>query len=130
MPNAGDKWKAIQVPGAWEHTAGEKFDGIGWYRRKLKVPNDWAGSRVWLEFKAVAAEAKVWIDGKEVGSHIGGWTSFRLDITDLKQTEEHLLVVRVDEKIDHPTHGFIPQISLHFGGIWQDVLIYGPTGVF
>ncbi len=130
MPNAGDKWKAILVPSAWEHTAGDKFDGIGWYRRKLKIPKDWAESRVWLEFKAVATEARVWIDGKELGSHIGAWTAFRFDITDSKPGEEHLLVVRVDEKVGHTTQGFIHEISLHFGGIWQDVLLYRTNKVF
>ena len=84
-----------------------------------------AGKRVLLHFQAAATEAEVWWDGERVGTHLGGWTPFRFDITDLVRKaaagRPHELRVRLDEKLGHNTQGFLPIIAPHFGGLWQDV---------
>jgi len=54
-----------------------------WYRRTFEVPRDWAGSRLLLHFGAVDWEARVLVNGREAGSHRGGYDGFSLDITDL-----------------------------------------------
>jgi len=53
-----------------------------WYRRTFTLPQNWAGKRVLLHFGAVDYEATVWINGKQAGTHKGGYVSFTFDITD------------------------------------------------
>ena len=77
---------AINVPFAPE----SKLSGVEytdfitgiWYHRKLDVPADWEGRRVMLNFGAVYYQSDVFIDGKFVGRHFGGSSSFSYDITD------------------------------------------------
>jgi len=52
-----------------------------WYHRAFRVPPAWAGKRVWLRFDAVDWDATVVVNGKEVGSHTGGYDPFAFDIT-------------------------------------------------
>ena len=64
--------------------------------------------------------------GRELGTHLGGWTPFEFEVTDILQTKSGqncLLEVRVDERVGHNTQGFLPVIAPHFGGIWQPVRI-------
>jgi len=53
-----------------------------WYRREFRVPREWVGGRVLLRFGAVDYEAKVWVNGREVGQHRGGYTPFAFDVTE------------------------------------------------
>ena len=53
-----------------------------WYRRKFSVPENWRGRRVRLHFGAVDWAARIFINGKPVGRHRGGYDSFTFDITD------------------------------------------------
>jgi hypothetical protein len=67
-----------------------------WYRRSLTIPEVWEGQRILLHFEAVDWETTVWINGKEVGSHRGGYNPFSFDISDaLSADQEQTLLVRV-----------------------------------
>jgi beta-galactosidase/beta-glucuronidase len=52
-----------------------------WYRREFTVPEEFGSDRILIHFGAVDYEAEVWINGKSVGKHKGGYTSFTFDIT-------------------------------------------------
>jgi hypothetical protein len=117
-------WKTVTVPSSFEEHEGVEFDGVGIYRKRLAPIELPAGARAILHFQAVATECDVLVDGQRVGTHLGGWTPWRLDITDQLRSDgsaEHELVVRVDEKVGHNSQGFLPVVAPHFGGIWQDV---------
>lgn len=125
-------WNPIEVPSTWETALGEDFDGIAWYRKTFQVPALPEGNRFLLRFHAVATEAEVWVNSTRIGSHLGAWTPFTLDVTELLSPEESCtLLVRVDEKVGHNTQGFLPIIGPHFGGIWQPVelLCVGSTWI-
>ena len=57
------------------------FLHVVWYRRTVSIPADWADQRILLHFGAVDHDATVWVDGKEVGRHRGGFASFTVDLT-------------------------------------------------
>lgn len=114
---------AVAVPGAWEGVLGADFDGVAWYERTFALPAGYTGA-VRLEFAAVATHATVYVNGHEVGSHLGGWTPFRVDATQaVRRDGQNVLTVRVDEKVGHNTQGFLPIVQPHFGGIWQGVTL-------
>ena len=52
-----------------------------WYRRTFAVPKSWSGKNVLLHFGAVDWATTVFVNGKEVGSHLGGYDGFSFDIT-------------------------------------------------
>ena len=100
-----------------------------WYRRTFTVPATWDKKRVLLNFEAVDWAMTAMVNGKEVGSHKGGYDPFTFDITDaLKPTGDQELIVSV---VDPSSDGFQPcgKQSMSPGGcfytrssgIWQTV---------
>ncbi len=99
-----------------------------WYRRTFEVPESWRG-RLLLHFGAVDWEATVWVNGKELGTHRGGYDAFTLDITGaLKPRGQQELVVGVFDPTDKGTQPRGKQVLKPGGimytpvtGIWQTV---------
>lgn len=86
----------IQVPGCWEAQVARPYRIItAWYRRSFDVPPDWAGSRVVLRFGAVMYSCIVFLNGREIGRHEGGYTPFELEAGDAIAAGPNDLVVRV-----------------------------------
>lgn len=93
-----------------------------WYRRSFDVSPDWGGQKVLLHFGAVDWETTVWVNGKEVGAHRGGYDPFSFDVTGaLKLPGTQEIVVGV---WDPTTRGQQPLGKQHDRpeGIW-----YTPT---
>ncbi|MCD0489525.1 DUF4982 domain-containing protein [Pedobacter sp. MC2016-14] len=104
-PKLNDKnWKNITLPYAWNEDEAFKKSiedlptGIAWYRKHFKISATDAGKKVFLEFEGVRQAGEFYLNGKYIGSHENGVTSFGFDITDLlnPQAEENVLAVRVD----------------------------------
>ncbi len=93
-----------------------------WYRRSFKVPNRWKNRNLLLNLEASDWETTVWVDGKEVGKHSGGYDPFSFDITNLLGDNKlHELLVCVWDPTDKGTQPRGKQVSSP-GGIW-----YTPT---
>ena len=100
-----------------------------WYRRTFTLPPDWAGQRVLLHFGAVDWETTVWLNGRMLGSHRGGFDPFTFDITQSVKSEgTQELVVAVWDPTD-TSWQLRGKQTLHPGGsaytassgIWQTV---------
>lgn len=78
-----------------------KLSGIGytdfmpvvWYQRQIEIPAQWQGKRIRLHFGAVDYHTIVWVNGKEVGKHKGGYTPFWFDITNHLTNEDNIITV-------------------------------------
>jgi len=98
-----------------------------WYHRTFKVPGSWKGQHVLLHFGAVDWEATVSVNGKELGTHRGGFDGFSFDITDaLKPSGEQEIVVAVCDPSDRGPQAKGKQVLKPGGimytatsGIWQ-----------
>ena len=101
-----------------------------WYRRTFKAPRLQSGHRVLLHFGAVDWETNVYVNGRAVGSHRGGFDPFTLDVTDALKPDaaEQELVVAVWDPTDtgqqprgkqvlRPRSIFYTSVT----GIWQTV---------
>ena len=113
----------VNVPGVWQNQGpGMSFHGVGYYQKAFDLPFVPQGKRLWLHFENVATKADVFLNGHNLGAHLGAWTPFEFDITDIVAGSNYLQV-KVDEKPGHFTAGFMPVVAGSFGGIWGDVWI-------
>ena len=70
--------------------------GDAWYETTFRVPPGWAGKRITIQFGSATHRAEVWVNGRSVATHEGGYTPFEADITDLAAPgEESRLAVAV-----------------------------------
>jgi beta-galactosidase/beta-glucuronidase len=75
------------------------FIAAAWYKRNLTIPDNWRDRRTILNFEAADYQTTVWINGKKVGEHLGGYTPFSFDITDFCDRAENLIVVRCRDDV-------------------------------
>jgi beta-galactosidase/beta-glucuronidase len=100
-----------------------------WYRRTFEISAKWSGKNVLLHFGAVDWEATVWVNGKELGTHRGGYDPFTFDITDaLKDSGRQEIVLSVWDPTDAGSQPRGKQVRKPNGiwytavtGIWQTV---------
>lgn len=103
-----------------------------WYERDFSVPAGWDGKNVLLHFGAVDWQTTVYVDGRKLGSHRGGYDSFGFDITkSLQPGTSHKIVVSVWDPTDSGVEGVLngkqtlrPPGGASYtatSGIWQTV---------
>ena len=114
----------MRVPGDWNTQDPQLFfyEGTVWLRRTFEHQPQ-AGKHTVLYFGAVNYEAVVYVNGKKMGTHVGGFTPFNFDITDALREGQNNVVVKVDNK-RHKSQ--IPTNIYdwwNYGGITRDVML-------
>lgn len=114
----------LEVPGDFNSQSPELkyYEGDVWYQRDFTITRK-PEQRQFLYFAGVSYEAAVWINGKEVGRHEGGFTPFQFDISSLLVDGRNDLVVKVSNK--RRVDG-IPAMDFdwwNYGGILRDVFL-------
>lgn len=89
----------ITVPFAMETVASGVTRALAadetlFYRRRVELPAAWRGRRITLNFEAVDHECAVWVDGRCVGSHLGGYLPFSFDLPSHANPVEIVVGVR------------------------------------
>jgi len=130
------QWSEVFLPHSWDQTAHlpwvalQHWRGMGWYRRSFRVPTLSGGQRAFLEFEGAMQVAKVWVNGRPAGEHVGGYTGFVLDVTDLVRTgEENLLALCVDDTNSPDIPPANETNIAIYGGVYRDVWLHitGPV---
>ncbi len=120
-----DKY-SLNVPGDW-NSQDPKFlyyEGTVWYKRSFDYSKKNPTGKVFLYFGAVNYESHIYLNGKKLGSHKGGFSPFNFEVpaTSLKEKDNYL-VVKVDNKRKRDE---IPTLNTdwwNYGGITRDVLL-------
>ena len=114
----------VDVPHTWNNIDGQDggndyYRGTCVYEKTFNSPEYSEDQRVYIEFCGVNASAKVILNGDEIVTHDGGYSTFRADITDFLKAENHL-VVEVDNSVNDRVY---PQKAdfTFYGGIYRDV---------
>ncbi len=122
---ADGPWQPISLPHCTNPTdpvdVGEDRRGPCWYRRTLNVDGSGAGRRSVLEFGAAGVVADVYLDGVALAQHRGGYSAFRVDLTEALDADGRgMLTVRTDNS---PTDDVYPLMGDHtmFGGLYRPV---------
>lgn len=116
----------LQVPGDWNSQA-ERFlyyEGIVWYKKTFDFTKANPVGKVFLYIGAANYETDVYLNGKKLGKHKGGFTPFNFEVPDsvLKATGNYLVV-----KVDNTRHkDEVPTVNTdwwNYGGITRDVYL-------
>ncbi len=135
------KWSVIAVPHTWQtyETTRELhpyirnaaandnpfwWNGWGWYRKHLTIGKAYQGKKIYFEFDGVQKYSKIFLNGKLLGDHKGGFTSFYMDATDaVKFGEDNVLTVAVNNTLKDK-YNIAPMNAgnwVVYGGILRDV---------
>lgn len=118
-----DKSESITVPSDW-NTQKEKlfyYEGSLWYKKSFDYMLSNKTNRLFVYFEASNYQTDVYLNGKKLGKHIGGFTPFNFEITSILKEKDNFLVVKVDNK--RKKEG-VPTLNTdwwNYGGITRDV---------
>ena len=123
--NSSDEARYVRLPHTWNLDA---LTGDGSYRqttanyeRSLYIPAEWQGRRLFLRFYGVQSVADVFLGGRHIGEHRGGWTAFTFEITDaVRFGESNTLLVVVSNAFQNDVLPTSTSLNL-YGGIYRDV---------
>lgn len=115
---------ALNVPGDWNSQMAELkyYEGSIWYKKAINF-HQTASKRTYLYFAGVSYQADVYLNGKKLGSHEGGFTPFQFEVTSVMKEGQNDLIVRVNNqrRVDG-----IPALAFdwwNYGGITRDVYL-------
>ena len=118
------EWESVTLPHTWNALDGQDggndyFRGTCCYARTIKKADLPAGQRYWLEIRGANSSAAVYVDGKELATHHGGYSTWRVDLTD-SLAEESVLAITVDNS---PNETVYPQMAdfTFYGGLYRNV---------
>src|SRR5258706_2160923 len=125
MPAFNDStWTTISVPHTWNAMDGQDgptttpayYRGVGWYRRHYAAPSTMMGMKIYRQFDESSYITDVWVNGKSVGTHKGGYAAFRFDVTSAVMAgADNVIAVKVDN-----SQAVTPQ-NAWIGGTMADV---------
>jgi beta-glucuronidase len=120
-----DRSPSLTVPGDWNSQEDRLFyyEGSVWYRRKFDCSPSADGTRLFLYFGAANYRADVYLNGKKLGQHVGGFTPFSFEITGLVKKAGNSLVVRVDNQRHADAVPTVNTDWWNYGGLTRDVLL-------
>ena len=120
-------WTALNLPYTWNGKDGQDggndyHRGTCWFAKSIKADELPEGSVRYLQFDGVNSSCEVFWNGKSITKHDGGYSTFRVQIEDIK--DENLLCVSVDNS---PNDRVYPQNAdfTFYGGIYRDVSVIG-----
>ena len=119
-----DKSPTINIPGDWNSQVPELkyYEGNVWFKKSFDY-NLAANKRLFVYLGAINYKADVYLNGKKLGTHEGGFTPFNYEVTSIIQPKDNFLVIKVDNtrhKEDVPT---VNTDWWNYGGITRDVTL-------
>ena len=119
--------EAIALPHTWNAVDGQDggndyYRGTCWYTLALAKPTIPAGGKAVLQLDGAAMTVAVYLNGEKLAEHKGGYSTFRVDLTDHLK-EENLLAISVDNSDNDTVY---PQKAdfTFYGGIYRDVTLH------
>lgn len=127
-----DASDSITVPGDWNTQKENLFyyEGSVWYKKSFNYNKATASNRVFVYFEASNYQTDVYLNGKKLGTHLGGFTPFNFDITSHLKEKDNFLIVKVDNK--RKKEG-VPTLNTdwwNYGGLTRDVKLIETEATF
>lgn len=133
------EWSLVSLPNGIENLPTEasgcvNYQGEVWYRKHFTPEESWKGKELFLHFEAIMGKSKVWINGKLVKEHFGGFLPVIANITSyMNYGEDNVIAVCADNS-DDPSYPPGKQQDMldfaYFGGIYRDCWLIAHNDVF
>ena len=133
------KWEVVSTPHTVQLMPAEasgcrNYQGVAWYRKHFTVPEETAGKDVTLHFEGIMGKQKIYVNGRLVKEHLGGYLPVTVSLTEngVKPGEECVVAVMADNSDDKDFPPGKKQHSLDFayhGGIYRDVWMIAKSPV-
>ncbi|MBQ8783495.1 MAG: glycoside hydrolase family 2 protein [Clostridia bacterium] len=121
-----EKWDFVNLPHSWNAIDGQDggndyYRGTCWYAKEIDMEEIPKADRYYLEIKGANSSAEVYLNGKKSATHHGGYSTWRVDITD-EMTDKPFIVISVDNSANETVY---PQMAdfTFYGGLYRDVNI-------
>ena len=121
-----EKWDFVNLPHSWNAIDGQDggndyYRGTCYYAKEIDMEEIPKADRYYLEIKGANSSAEVYLNGKKLASHHGGYSTWRVDITD-EMTDKPFVVISVDNSANETVY---PQMAdfTFYGGLYRDVNI-------
>ena len=129
IPSAIDsKWNFVNLPHSWNAIDGQDggndyFRGTATYAKVLSKDDLPEADRYYIEIRGANSSADLYVNGKKLAHHDGGYSTWRCDITE-EINYETMLVITVDNAANNTVY---PQVAdfTFYGGLYRDVNIIG-----
>ena len=125
------KWYWVTLPHCWNEIDGQDggndyYRGTCYYAKELEKRDLPEADRYYLELRGANSSADVYVNGRKLAHHDGGYSTWRVDMTE-SLTEQNLIVVAVDNSANETVY---PQNAdfTFYGGIYRDVNIIAVSG--
>jgi beta-galactosidase len=123
------KWEKVNLPHSvrlepLNASGGRNFQGVCWYKKHFILNNAWKGRKLFLHFDGAMQVADIWLNGKLLMTHYGGYLPFTVDISAARFNAENVLSVRLDNSDNPEVPPGKPQNALdftYFGGLYRSV---------
>ena len=128
------KWDFVNLPHSWNAIDGQDggndyFRGTAYYAKKLTREEFPEAEQYYLELRGANSSADVYVNGKHLAHHDGGYSTWRVNVTDALEVE-NMIVIAVDNA---PNNRVYPQVAdfTFYGGLYRDVnLVCVPASHF
>lgn len=140
------KYSLVNIPHTWNafdvlDDVPGYYRGVGFYKKKLQLQPTWKTKKIYLDFGGANQETEVYLNGKKIGNHIGGYTGFTIALKDLKFNGDDEIIVKVDNSHNESIAPLSGDFTF-FGGLYRNVSLvivndahfaeeqYGTNGVY
>ena len=132
-------WEVISLPHGIEYLPVEasgcaNYQGVVWYRKHFTPSNELKGKQLFLHFEAIMGKCEIYLNGKLINKHYGGYLPIISDITEIIEWDnENVITVKADNSDDPTFPVGKPQNLLdytYFGGIYRDCWLIAHNDIF
>lgn len=133
------EWTVVSLPHGLEYLPAEasgcvNYQGEAWYRKHFTPDDALKGKKLFLHFEAIMGKSKVYVNGKLIAEHFGGYLPVIADITDaVEWGKENVIAVWTDNSDDPEYPPGKPQDVLdfsYFGGIYRDCWLVAHNDIY